>query len=406
VIGPIEDVRDGLRAAVRAFAEDPGPMFRPVQRVVVPPRPEHPDRVADRIAAGLWTGLVRGGPCSAELTEELAAKLAIEDDRRLLLTNSGTNALRVAIAAVAGEPRPGDVAVCPAYTFHATAEVLCQLGWTVRLVDVDSSSWTLAPNGLAEALDDPAVRLTVAVDALGNPCDYDALVTICEQAGVPLVADSAAALGSRHAGIPVGTQAHAHAFSMSFAKVVSGGGSGGAVVLRADAHLSATQNWLRSSAITEASAVAALDGLAALDELVARRELVAATYEQALAGHPGLRLQRVRPGDRHSRVHWVARVGPAVGRDRLARALADEGVETKPYYEPLPGFPGASVLPVTSELHDQVLALPMSSELGRDEAERVVAATFRALRRLRQAEPWPGPPQVELDQEPAPLGTT
>ncbi len=53
-------------------------------------------------------------------------------------------------------------------------------------------------------------------------------------AGVPLVADSAAALGALAQGLPVGTQADAHAYSMSFAKTVSAGGSGGAVVLPAD----------------------------------------------------------------------------------------------------------------------------------------------------------------------------
>jgi dTDP-4-amino-4,6-dideoxygalactose transaminase len=404
LVGPLEDVRDGLRTAVRSLATDPGPMFRPPLAVVVPPRPEHPDVVSDRIAAGLWSGQVRGGPWSAELADALTARLGLGDDRRLILTNSGTNALRLAVSAVTGPPRPGDVAVCPAYTFHATAEVLRQLGWTVRLVDVDPCSWTLEPTRLADALRDPAVRVVVAVDTLGNPCDYDALSAVCEHAGVPLVGDSAAALGSRYAGAPVGTQARAHAFSMSFAKVVSGGGSGGAVVLPADADVSSAQNWLRSAAMTEASAVVALDGLAALDELVARRELVAATYEEALAGTADFTFQQVRRGDRHSWVHWVTRVDPAVDRDRLAAALADEGVQTKPYYEPLLGFPRPSAVPVTSVLHKQALALPMSSELSRDDAERVAAATMRALRRLRPVEPGARPRVIERTQEPASLG--
>ncbi|MBA3288147.1 MAG: NAD(P)-dependent oxidoreductase, partial [Acidimicrobiia bacterium] len=50
VVGPLEDVRHALRAASRSIADAPGPMFRPPLRVVVPPRPEHPDLVADRVA--------------------------------------------------------------------------------------------------------------------------------------------------------------------------------------------------------------------------------------------------------------------------------------------------------------------------------------------------------------------
>jgi dTDP-4-amino-4,6-dideoxygalactose transaminase len=406
LLGPLEDVRDGLGAAVRSFAGDPGPMFRPPLSVVVPPRPEHPDLVSDRIAGALWSGLVRDGPWSAALADALATRLGLGDDRRLVLTNSGTNALRLAVTAVAGPPRAGDVAVCPAYTFHATPEVLRQLGWTVRFVDVDPCSWNLAPTRLAEALRDPAVRLVVSVDALGNPCDYDALSAVCGRTAVPLVADSAAALGSRYAGDPVGTQAQAHAFSMSFAKVVSGGGSGGAVVLPADVDLSSTQNWLRSAGMTEASAVVALDGVAALDELVARRKLVAATYEEAVARTSDFPVQHVRHEDRHSWVHWVTRVNPAVGRDRLAAALADEGVQTKPYYEPLLELPAPSAVPVTSVLNEEALALPMSSELSRDDAERVAVATTRALRRLTPAESGAAPTLVNVTQEPFSLSAS
>jgi dTDP-4-amino-4,6-dideoxygalactose transaminase/nucleoside-diphosphate-sugar epimerase len=385
LLGPLEDVRDALRDAVRTLAADPGPMFRPPLRIVVPPRPEAPDVVADRTAACLWTGIVRDGRWTAALEDALRERLELGDDRRLVLTSSGTNALRLAVRAVAGPARRGDVALCPAYTFHTTAEVLRQLGWTVRLVDVDERTWTLAPDQLEEALADPAVRLAVCVDALGNPCDYGPLTAACERAGIPLVADSAAGLGSRYDGAPVGTQATAHAFSTSFAKVVSGGGSGGAVVLPAAAGLDTPENWLRSAAILEPSAVAALDGVLALEELVGRRAAVESVYRDALAGDGGFALQRVRAADRHSRVHWVVAVDHAVGRDRLAAALAAEGVQTKPYYERLRDLREPAAAPVAWSLYERALALPMSSELCRDDAARVAVATRRALRRLRAA---------------------
>jgi dTDP-4-amino-4,6-dideoxygalactose transaminase/nucleoside-diphosphate-sugar epimerase len=404
LLGDLEDVREGLRSTVRSLAGDPGPMFRPPLPVVLPPRPERPDVVSDRIAASLWTGKIRDAHWSAALIEALTAELQLGDDRRVVLTNSGTNALRLAVSATVGTPAPGDVAVCPAFTFHATAEVLYQLGWNVRLVDIDPDSWNLDSGRLAEALDDPAVRLVVPVDAFGNPCDYDSLRVVCERAGVPLVGDSAAALGSRYGGAPVGTQAQAHAFSMSFAKVVSGGGSGGAVVLPAELDLSSRQNWVRSAPMTEASAVVALDGLAALPELVARRHVVAATYNEILGNDPAFGVQRVRPEDTHSLVHWVMRVGADIDRDLLAAGLVSEGVQTKPYYEPLLGLPGREAVPITTALHPQTLALPMSSELCRDDAERVAVATMRVARRLRAGKREARRVRVESVQEPAPLG--
>jgi dTDP-4-amino-4,6-dideoxygalactose transaminase/nucleoside-diphosphate-sugar epimerase len=381
LVGGYQPLDEALERCARDVQRSPGPMFPTPLRVVIPPRPHRPDLVVDRIAACLWSGSLRGGRWSLELAERLSERLGLGPDRRVLLTSSGTTALRLALWAAAGPPAPGAVALCPAYTFHATAEVLRQLGWTVRLLDVDPWTWTLDPELVAAEVTDPDVRVVVAVDALGNPADYARLRLVCGAAGVPLVADSAPSLGAVHDGRAVGAQADAHAFSMSFAKTVSGAGSGGAVVVGVDADLSAAPNWLRSSVMTEPSAVAALDQLEVVDELVGRRATVARIYREALLGRPGFSAQHVRPGDGHALVHWAMRVPPAVGRDRLAARLAAEGVQSKPYYEPLLERATRS-LPVTSALHREALALPMSSELSVDEAERVATAAARSLRDL------------------------
>jgi dTDP-4-amino-4,6-dideoxygalactose transaminase/nucleoside-diphosphate-sugar epimerase len=369
---PLTDVHDMLRRTIAEIRTDQLPLFVPPVPIVLPPRPEQPDLVSARIADALWSGRVRGHRWTAELTEELRTALELRADQQVLPVNSGTNALRLAVRAVA---RPGSVAICPAFTFHATAEVLRQLGFEVRFADVDPATWTLDPGSVRSLVDDD-VAVVVAVDALGNPCDYDGLRSAC--GGVPLVADSAAALGARAAGVPVGTQADAHAYSMSFAKTVSAGGSGGAVVLPADISMDTPENWLRSSLITEMSAIVGLDSLAAVEALVARRTAVAEIYASSLTRW--LVPQQVRPGDRHSFVHWTGTVDPAVGRDRLAAALVAEGISTKPYYEDIRG---AGPLPVSSWLHAHALALPMSSELSTEQAERVAAGVRRAARRLR-----------------------
>ncbi len=381
VILPLTDVKQSLRECVRLIADDPSPVFAPSLPVVVPPRPERPDLVGDRMAEALWTGRLRGGPWADALGALLEERLQLGADRRILLTDSGTSALRLAVSAVAGPPIAGAVALCPAYTFHATSEVLRQLGWSVRHVDVERTSWTLDPGELEKALTDPAVGVVVAVDALGNPCDYDRLTFVCRSASVPLIADSAPALGAQYNGNPVGRQADAHAFSMSFAKTVSAGGSGGAVVLPAHAQLQTAENWWRSSRMSELSAIAALDNLVALDELIARRERVARVYQQGISNLPGFESQTVRYADRHTWVHWVVRVPLPIGRDEFAKALAAQGVGTKPYYEAVASS-GTGLSTEAAALHEQGLALPMSSELTTDEAQRVIAAVRRVARRL------------------------
>ncbi|MFC4146752.1 aminotransferase class I/II-fold pyridoxal phosphate-dependent enzyme [Micromonospora mangrovi] len=378
-IGPL---RPHLAKLVAELDDEPAPLFRPPLPVVVPPPPAQPDLVAARQQEALLSGEVKhGNRWTRELTERLGKELELDDEHRVLVTASGTAALRIMVAATVGPARPGDVAVLPSYTFPATAEILVQLGYALRFVDVDAVTWTLDPVGVAAAIDRGGVRLVLAVDTFGNPCDYPALRAVCEPAGVALLADSAAALGSLHQGRPVAQQALAHSYSMSFAKVVSAGGAGGALVLPADAAetvLASPAGWTRSELMSELPAVVAVDQLAELDTLVRCRAEVAEVYAAAARTLP-VRFQQVRPGDRHCWVHWVALLAD---RDRVGRELAALGVQTKPYFAAVHRGPlgGGEHLPVTERLDAEALALPMSSELTVEQAERVVAALRHCLR--------------------------
>jgi dTDP-4-amino-4,6-dideoxygalactose transaminase len=174
---------------------------------------------------------------------------------------------------------------------------------------------------------------------------------------------------------------------MSFAKVVSAAGMGGAVVVPIDSaeRLRVDLDWTRSAVLGEVHAAAALDLVEHLDRLVARRQAVADVYAELECADARVVPQRTTEGDQHAWVHWVARF-PGVDRDRLAKKLDAMGIGSKPYYAPvlhrLPGrsFSGAgSLLPVTDVLHDEALALPMSSELSTKEAERVFWSVLGAL---------------------------
>jgi dTDP-4-amino-4,6-dideoxygalactose transaminase/nucleoside-diphosphate-sugar epimerase len=381
----VEPVERWLAEALKAILADDGPVAHPAIPVVVPPRPVQPRQVAARQAAVLWSGAVKHGQeWSRELEVRLGAVLRLPEDRRALATTSGTDALRIACGALVGpatrQPERG-VAVLPAFTFPATAEVLLQLGYRLRYADVDDATWTLDPDSVAQCLAPGDVAVVVAVDTFGHPFDDEALIPLCRSAGVPLVADSAAALGSMVDGRPVGSQADAHAFSMSFAKVVSAGGAGGAVVVPRDLDLDAL-GWTRSALMNELHAVVALDQIEVLDDLVARRHRIAAIYDEA-CDRLGLGHQRVRAGCASAWVHYVARVpGGAAARDTVAARLATLGVGTKPYFVPLSdlGIPGEGPdRPVTERLGAEVLALPMSSELNDEQAELVCVALERAL---------------------------
>jgi dTDP-4-amino-4,6-dideoxygalactose transaminase len=367
--------------------------FRPPLPVVVPPRPERPDTVAERIQHALWSGeLKHGNRWTTALEAKLRRTLEIGSDRRLVLTDSGTSALRLSLIAVVGLARKGDVAVLPSFTYPATGEVLAQLGYELRYCDIDDRTWTLDPSALEEILDqEPRVRVVVPVDSLGNPCDYERILAACARRDIAVVADSAAALGSLHKGVPVGIQAPAHAFSLSFAKVVSAGGAGGFAVVPAAANLEEGANWQRSSLMGELSAICALDQVDVLDQLIARRIAVANLYDQVCDRNPFLRCQAVNEGNRHSRTHWMVRIASA-DRDELGERLASVGVQTKTHYTPLMhvllGEDGDGIWPLSLPISDLVareaLALPISSEMSISDAERVVDAVEAFLRAKRR----------------------
>ncbi len=373
--------------AVQSILDPAAVQIHPPVGVVVPPRCVSPDVVTSRQQSALWSGAVKhGNQWSTELEERLTKELAIGADRQLLATTSGTDALRIMCGAVCGPAAPGQVVALPSYTFPATAEVVAQLGYRIRFVDVDPIHWTMDPTSLAAALSPGDVAAVVAVDTFGNPVDYAALQQECDLAGVPLLADSAAALGSRIGEDPVGTQAVGHSFSMSFAKVLSAGGAGGAVVLPADVETDGPYGWTRSALMNELHAIVALDQLEVLGELVDRRNRNAELYSAA-AARLGLDHQRTRPGARHSWVHFVLRIpGGTQRRDRVSAELAALGVGTKAYFDPLhrdAAFDRVRVegpeLTVTDELGDQSLAVPMSSELNDEAIDRICIVLDRVL---------------------------
>lgn len=379
-----------LREAVAEFVarfqeEEAVPVFSPSLPVVIPPRSPRPDVLADRQQHVLWSGMVKhGNRWTRALEGEMRRQLELPDEATLLLTTSGTEALRLAVAGTVGPaPSLGATALMPSFTFPATVEALIQLGYLIRFVDVDPAGWNLDPTALESALrEEPGAQVAVAVDTFGNPCDYEGLNEVCDRFGVTLIGDSAAGLGSRRGGRPLATQAAAHAFSMSFAKVVSAAGAGGAVAFRRPPSWSEEAGWTRSALIDELHAVAALEQLEMLEELVERREEVAGIYEEAIAGAPGIDLQQLAAGDRHSHVHWVMCAAGAEHAECVRAHLADLGVGTGNYFRAQhlsSGGPMPQQLPVTERLHDGAVALPMSSELTSEDARHVAAACVEAL---------------------------
>lgn len=142
-----------------------------------------------------------GGPYVKELEEKLAA---FTGRKHCVTCANGTDALQLAYMAVGvGE---GDAVFCPDMTFISSTEPANMFGAVSIFCDITPDTYCLSPESLERQI--KAVlgegkltpKAVVAVDILGSPCDYDAIIPICEKYGLTLIEDAAQSFGASYHG--------------------------------------------------------------------------------------------------------------------------------------------------------------------------------------------------------------
>jgi dTDP-4-amino-4,6-dideoxygalactose transaminase len=143
--------------------------------------------------------------------------------RRALLTNSGTSALVLALAAAdVGE---GDEVVVPAYSFVATPLAVALQGAVPVFADVDPVSGHVDLASVEAALG-PRTKAMMPVHVHGAPADLDAALALGRRAGIVVVEDAAQAHGATLGGRPVGALGVAGGFSLQSSKNLPAGEGG------------------------------------------------------------------------------------------------------------------------------------------------------------------------------------
>jgi perosamine synthetase len=159
---------------------------------------------------------------------------------------NGTAALHAALV-VAGVG-PEDEVITQPLTFVATANAIRYCGAVPAFTDVDTDTMGMSALKLAEFLDRYAVlkngvarnresgrriAACLPVHIFGHPCRVDAIVSVCEPWGIPVVEDSAEAMGTLFKGTHAGRFGRLGVFSFNGNKIVTTGG-GGAIVTDSD----------------------------------------------------------------------------------------------------------------------------------------------------------------------------
>lgn len=344
-----------------------------------------------------------GGPFVRELEEKLAA---FTGRKHCITCANGTDALQIAYM-VAGIG-PGDAVFCTDMTFISSTEPAKMFGATSVFCDITPDTYCLCPESLERQIQAVLAegRLTpkavVAVDILGNPCDYTVITAICEKYGLLLIEDAAQSFGASYHGKK--TCAFGHIATTSFfpAKPLGCYGDGGAVFTDDD-HVAELIRSLcvhgkgpggkydnirvgMNSRLDAIQAAVLLPKLRALDTYeIDARQTVARRYNEAFAGR--FVTPFVAEGCVSAWAQYALLAVDTVQRDRIVAHLNEAGIPNMIYYptpqHALPVFWEEPRYGETFRNADDYCArtfsLPMHPYLEEAEQRKVIDTVLEAL---------------------------
>jgi perosamine synthetase len=310
---------------------------------------------------------------------------------------NGTVALHLALVALG--IGPGDEVIVPSLTYVASVNTIVQVGATPVLADSLRDSWQVDPADVERRIT-ARTRAIMAVHLYGQPSDMDALERIAHRHDLLIVEDCAEAFGARIGDRHVGTFGDAATYSFFGNKTLTTG-EGGMVVAR-DEKVMQRMTLLKNQGVSPTreywhdepaynyrmTNLAAAIGLAQLErapELLRRKRDLADRYRELLGGLP-VELHAEQSGTVHS--FWM--IGMLVDtpqrRDPLRRALARQGIETRPLFHPSHTLPmharfGHGDYEVAEDLASRGINLPSWPELADDELRTVCEALRGELTR-------------------------
>jgi len=348
-------------------------------------------RLAHRLESILQSGILTNGAVVRELEEAVAQRLGVP---YVLAVSNCTSGLMLMLQALGAQGR----VVLPSFTFAASAHAVVWAGGTPVWAEIDPERLTADPSDVRSVIDG-AVAMT-ATHVYGAPCQVDELQAVADEAGVPLVYDSAHALGSTRNGVPVGRFGTAEVFSLSPTKVTVAGEGG--LVATSDPGLAEAIRIGRdygnpgsydcqfaglNARMSELHAAVALHSLQGLDERIDYRNELVRLFKENVDGLDGISFQRVDPDDVSTYKDLTLIVEPdQFGLDipQLTAALNAEGIDSRRYYSPAIHQQKAYAhlqrerdLPITERIADRVITLPLWSHMSADDVASIASAVCR-----------------------------
>lgn len=371
-------------------------IFKRMEKIVMVDLQRQYQRIKPEIDAAIQqvldsTAFIQGPPVH-QFAEALATYNSVE---YVIPCANGTDALQLAMMAL--DFKPGDEIIVPVHTYVATAEVIALLGLQPIFVDVDQESFTIDVKQIESKIT-PQTKAIVPVHLYGQCADMEPLMTLAEQFGLLVLEDAAQALGAEYTfgngkKMKAGTIGTIGTTSFFPSKNLGCYGDGGALFTRdkalAEKLKMMANHGQRIKYHHEVVGInSRLDTLQAailniklphLTSYEIKRNEVANFYDQALCNLSEICIPKRSKNSTHVFHQYTIRVKNAK-RDLVKKYLEERGIPTMIYYPvPLhfqkayqqPGL-GKGSFPVTEQLSDEVLSLPIHTEMTAVQLDYIV----------------------------------
>jgi perosamine synthetase len=296
-----------------------------------------------------------------------------------LACSNGTVAIHLALVALGiGE---GDEVIIPDLTFAATINTVLHANATPVIVDVEESSWCIAPHEIEKAIT-PKTKAIIPVHIYGQACNMGAIMDIARNYNLKVIEDCAEAHGAMYGGKKVGSFGDIGCFSFFGNKVITTGEGGMCVtnnqfldekmrVLR-DHGMSKTKRYWHdvigyNYRMTNLQAAIGLAQLERIEEIQKNRKMYEENYKEILDSKKFRFQQDI---ENRTRITWLVSVllDQQIKREGYIQDLKTKGIDARPFFYPLSDMEiykqySKSETPVAHELSKVGLNLPTYESL-------------------------------------------
>lgn len=348
------------------------------------------------------------GPKVHEFQKALEGYLNV---KHVIPCANGTDALQIAMMGLG--LKPGDEVITADFTFAATVEVIALLNLTPVLVDVNPDDFNISIEAIKKAIT-PKTKAIVPVHLFGQCANMEAILELAEAHNLYVIEDNAQAIGANYTyangkKAKAGTIGHVGATSFFPSKNLGCYGDGGAIFTNDDALAHTIRGIVNhgmyeryhhdvvgvNSRLDSIQAAVLSAKLPRLDGYNKARQQAAKAYSNALKDHPDITVPKLPKGceggicdtcDCHVFHQYTLRIKGGK-RDALVKHLNANGIPCGVYY-PIPlhkqkayadGRYNEADFPVTNQLVEEVIALPMHTELDEEQIAYITETLIKFL---------------------------